>query len=158
MIRSILIADDEEPNRVVLCETFARKGYRVVAVSNGIEAIEYVRTRPTTLGILDHDMPGMGGLDVLREMRHSHVSIPILIVTSSTDQRLREKAIAEGAQGFFSKPVDVGRIRAAVADLIGEETSIVVRTIGTEITVTFSSNRSNGAGEGPHGPTPRRRR
>lgn len=139
MIRSILIADDEEPNRLVLREAFERKGYRVVAVSNGIEAIEYVRAHPTRLGIFDYHMPGLGGIDVLREMRSAAMAMPVLIITSSTDRRIRERALAEGAQGFFSKPLDVRGIRAAVADLIGEETSIVVRTTGTEITVTFTN-------------------
>lgn len=135
MIRSILIADDEESTRSVLRETFERKGYRVNIAADGREALDVIHSRHVTLGIFDYQMPRLDGINLLQELRGSNCMIPVLILSSEMDASLREMAFAAGADGFFKKPVDVRGLRAEVSRLIGEETSLTVHGMTMNITV-----------------------
>lgn len=137
MTRSILIADDEAANRQVLREAFERRGYTVREAADGYEVISVVRSAPVSLGIFDYQMPLMGGLEALRDLRQRNYHFPIIIMTSARSDELRHRALECGATAFFPKPVDLGILRDTVRSLIGEETSMVVSTT-TSITIRIT--------------------
>lgn len=135
MQRTILIADDKDYNRKVLTEVFERHGYRVDAVRDGREAVDYIRVTPVTLGVFDYYMPRLGGVDAMLELRQLRLAPPIVITTSARNRELKERALLNGAQGFFIKPVDMGDLVGLVRTLIGEETALAIRTTTTQITI-----------------------
>ncbi len=143
MPRTILIADDKDANRQVLCEAFARRGYRVDAVKDGFEAVEYVRQSPVTLGVFDYWMPRMGGVDAMLAIRKLQLAMPIVITTSERNRELRERALMSGAQGFFLKPVEMSELLGLVGQLIGEETALTVRTTTTHISIRVTRGERN---------------
>lgn len=143
MARTILIADDLDANRQVLCEAFARRGYRVDAVKDGFEAVEYVRQSPVTLGVFDYWMPRMGGVDAMLAIRKLQLAMPIVITTSERNRELRERALSNGAQGFFLKPVEMSELLGLVGQLIGEETALTVRTTTTHISIRVTRGERN---------------
>ena len=66
---TLLVVDDDEANRDMLSRRLERKGFAVTVAEDGIRAIELVRERPFDLVLLDVLMPGLSGLEVLRELR-----------------------------------------------------------------------------------------
>lgn len=134
MARSLLIADDELENRLVLGEAFTRQGYRVHLASNGAEALKLAAPR-ISLGIFDFRMPRMSGLEVLRELREREIDFPVLFLTSHADAGDQEKALELGALGIFEKPIDLSVLKRFVIDLVGEERSVIIRTTSTSLII-----------------------
>ncbi|RMH54766.1 MAG: response regulator [Candidatus Hydrogenedentota bacterium] len=149
MVRSILIAEDEELSRNTLAEAFERSGYRVETAPDGITALERACRPHVHLGIFDYQMPGLDGLEVLRRVMERREDLPVLIMTSAAENRIRRRALELGARAFFPKPIDLRRLRKTVVSLIGEElslalyddgfSSISIRTGSSEITIQSRS-------------------
>jgi len=134
MRKSILVADDEESNRIIICELFDRCGYVVDKASDGLEALELLFSHTYSLGIFDIMMPGMTGIELLEEMKLHGITIPVVITTSIRTEEIKRKAISKGAAGFFYKPIELEPLRICVRNLIGEQTSLS-RPISTSITL-----------------------
>ena len=90
---TILWVDDEiellKPQILFLRE----KGYHVIEVSNGVDAIEKCREELLDIVFLDEQMPGMSGLETLTDIKNIQPSIPIVMITKSEEENLMEDAI-----------------------------------------------------------------
>ncbi|HRR09568.1 MAG TPA: response regulator [Rhodothermales bacterium] len=106
----ILWADDEiellKPH-VLFLES---KGYDVVGVTNGVDAVEKVREERFDLVFLDEQMPGMGGLEALSEIKASVPDIPVVMITKSEEESLMEDAIGGQIADYLIKPVKPNQI------------------------------------------------
>lgn len=80
------------------------------------DALRLLRTEPVDLVLLDAEMPGMSGLDLLRLMKRSTdlADIPVVLLTSRFDEETEEAALAAGAADFMAKPIRAGVLRARV--------------------------------------------
>lgn len=109
----ILWADDEidllRPHIIFL----EQKGYDVVSVSNGDDAVEYVRNDDFDLVLLDEMMPGKDGLTSLSEIREFNPSVPIIMVTKNEEEQLMEEAIGKKITDYLTKPVNPSQILLA---------------------------------------------
>ena len=118
---SLLIVDDSEPNRDALSRRLAHKGYTVATAADGPEALVLVATQPYDLVLLDVEMPGMSGLEVLSELRatRSPADLPVIMVTARTQGADIVEAFRLGANDYVTKPVDfavaLARIQTHVA-------------------------------------------
>ncbi len=83
---SLLIVDDSEPNRDALSRRLAREGYLVTTAEDGDRALALVGAGAYDLVLLDVEMPGMTGLEVLSRLRetHSQTVLPVIMVTART--------------------------------------------------------------------------
>ncbi len=81
---TLLVVDDDEANRDMLSRRLERKGFAVTVAEDGTRAIELVRERPFDLVLLDVLMPGLSGLDVLRELRLAYpaTELPVIMATA----------------------------------------------------------------------------
>jgi DNA-binding response OmpR family regulator len=104
----LLVVDDLPANRELLARRLERSGFRVVTASDGPEALVVLRRQDVDLVLLDIMMPGMTGLDVLREVRktRSSVSLPVIMVTAKTDSEDVVEALSLGANDYVTKPVN----------------------------------------------------
>lgn len=102
----LLIADDDPAYLDVLSEMFTTQGYHVACASNGQEALQRFREHPeVNTVILDVDMPGKSGVEVLREIRKSRPDILAIIITALQDESLHRQLMDyEGAFAVFEKP------------------------------------------------------
>ena len=86
----ILWADDEidllKPHIMFL----RAKGYEVVTVSNGRDALDAVATRPFDLVILDENMPGISGLETLTQIKIASPNVPVIMITKSEEEHIME--------------------------------------------------------------------
>lgn len=116
----ILIVDDEKIIRCLIIDILTPLGYEVIQACDGIEAIEIVEKCKPDVILLDVTMPRMDGFQVLKKLKENDETktIPIIMVTSFKEIRMRVKAIELGVDDFLSKPMDIIELRARVKSLI----------------------------------------
>lgn len=119
MNKKILIVDDMEINRVLLAEAF--KDYDIVEASDGVEALEHINGGEDIAAVLlDLIMPGMGGIDVLRDMNRSGIinHIPVFIITAENEQKLLMDAYELGAVDVVTKPFMMNFLHSRIQNII----------------------------------------
>jgi len=107
--RSVLVVDDGENNRIILARCVRRAGYASRTAADGREALECIASDPPDLVLLDWNMPGLSGIELLQAIRATHraESLPVIMCTARTDSRDVQEALAAGANDFITKPIDV---------------------------------------------------
>ncbi|MEO6034150.1 MAG: adenylate/guanylate cyclase domain-containing protein [Verrucomicrobiota bacterium] len=114
----IMVVDDEEHNRILLCDSLEARGYELIEADNGLIALGKIAVRPPDVILLDAMMPKMDGFEVCRRLKGNPAtaSIPILMVTALSDRKERLMGIEAGANDFLTKPVDVQDLVLRVAN------------------------------------------
>ena len=114
---TILIAEDDRISRRLLEATLAKWGYRVIAVTDGVEALRVLQGEDApSLAILDWMMPGMEGPEVcrrVRELPHRPYTY-IVLLTARTQQGDLLRGLKSGADGYLTKPFDAEELRARI--------------------------------------------
>ena len=106
MRKPALIVDDEQPIQYLLSKQLEQWGYVCAAVSSGQEALEKLASRQFELMLLDVRMPGMSGLEVLRQSRDDHPAMTVVMLSALLDVKVMAEAIALGADDYITKPCD----------------------------------------------------
>jgi len=112
--RRLLVVDDDPDLRLMLYDRLTGEGYAVETVGSGVEALEKLST-PYDGILLDINLPGIDGLDVLRRIREGHPSTPVIMLTASENKDLAEEALTLGAEAYLLKPFDAFRMKEFVA-------------------------------------------
>ena len=102
----ILVVDDDDTTRLVICRLLAKAGFSVSDAKDGIEALEILRRRTYELMLLDVWMPRMSGLDLLAELRASELAPRVVVMTSDDAPETLLKAVREQAFKYVHKPVE----------------------------------------------------
>jgi diguanylate cyclase (GGDEF)-like protein len=112
---TVLVIDDEEINRMALTQILSQE-FAVVTATDGRDGIEKALALRPTLILLDIMMPGMGGFDVLRELKHSKetANIPVIIITGLDKEEDEEAGFFFGAVDYITKPFKRNLVRARV--------------------------------------------
>lgn len=113
----VLVVDDDDVFRNRLCRAFAQRNWETDAAPNGTEAIRLARDRSPDLVVLDLRMPGIGGLEVVDELRSADSSMMIIMLTGYGSIPTAISAVKRGADHYLSKPADVDQILAAYENL-----------------------------------------
>jgi DNA-binding response OmpR family regulator len=111
----ILFVDDEAPIREMLSLYFRKKGFTVTAAVTGQEAMELADQETFNLAILDVNLAGENGLELLGFMKSNHPELPVIMFTGyESDPDLLEKALSGGASGFMRKSESLDSLFAEV--------------------------------------------
>ena len=110
MVYRLLWADDEIELLNAHIIFLQSKGYEVVKVTNGPDAIEACRKEPFDLILLDENMPGLSGLETLTRIKEIHPSTPVVMVTKSEEEDIMEQAIGSKIADYLIKPVNPNQI------------------------------------------------
>ena len=102
----ISIVDDDESVRVATKDLVRSLGYATATFSSAEEFLRSSRLDDTACLITDLQMPGMSGLELQRRLLARGCSLPIIFMTAFPEARSRAQALAAGALGFLSKPLD----------------------------------------------------
>ena len=116
MSHTILIVDDEANQRMLYASTFRDEGYEVLEASDGIEAIEKVRTRSPDLVVLDISMPGMDGIETLGKILSRESKIPVVINTAYG--RYKDNFMSWSADAYVVKSADLTELKRSVHELL----------------------------------------
>ncbi len=103
-IPKILIVDDEEIMRDSLTDWLREDGYQTAAVENGEKALERIRKERWDLILLDLKMPGMNGIEVLKEVKKINKELPVIIITAYATVDTAVEAMKIGACDYIAKP------------------------------------------------------
>lgn len=103
----VLVVDDEAVLRKVLLRFLATLTYETVEAKNGEEALELARARKPDLILLDIDMPGKNGVEVLKELAPEMPGTGIMMITGNEDEELARQCLEFGAFDYVSKPVNL---------------------------------------------------
>jgi two-component system response regulator AtoC len=106
MASQILIVDDEPFNLDLLEQELADLGYAVERATDGKQGLEKIAKAPPDLVLLDYQMPGMNGVEVLHAIRKQHKELPVVLVTAYGSIERAVEAIKAGADDFLTKPFD----------------------------------------------------
>jgi len=113
----VLVIDDEPPIRKLLRMGLAAQGYQTTEAANGKAALELLADGPD-LVILDLGLPDVEGLELLRTIRERNDKVPIVVLSSRSDERAKVEALDFGADDYLTKPFGMdellARMRAAL--------------------------------------------
>ena len=113
----LLVAEDDRGLREVLARGLRENGYAVDAVPDGQQAVTFLRVYEYEVVILDWRMPGLSGLEVLRQMRREHSPTPVLMLTARDAPADRVTGLDQGADDYLIKPFDFGELLARIRAL-----------------------------------------
>ncbi|SFU63839.1 response regulator [Alicyclobacillus macrosporangiidus] len=114
MAKKVLIVDDQFGIRVLLQEVLLQEGYQVFQAANGPTALEIVKQESPDLILLDMKIPGMDGLEILRNLRKMGAESKVIMMTAYGELDLIQEAMEMGALAHFTKPFDIDELRQAV--------------------------------------------
>ncbi len=117
-VRTILVADDESSQRVVLVGYLKQKGYEVLEAKSADEAIETAKNSIIDIILTDYKMPGKSGLDLLREVKKINPEISVVIITAFGTIEDAVKAMKEGAYDYLTKPIDLDELDLLVKRMV----------------------------------------
>ncbi|WP_298538697.1 response regulator [uncultured Aquimarina sp.] len=103
---NILIVDDNKINQIVTQNILKKKGYTCNLASNGMNAIEMVKSESFDLILMDINMPEMNGLDATTVIRTFNTHIPIIALTAVEEGEIRDQALSVGMNDVIIKPYD----------------------------------------------------
>jgi DNA-binding response OmpR family regulator len=119
----ILVVDDEIEVCTVLKEFLDSKGYETHIALTGRTALRKVKEVKPRIVLLDIIMPGMGGIEVLKEIKKIDPTLGVIMVTAVDDHELAMQILELGADDYITKPLDLDYIElvvmAKIIDLIG---------------------------------------
>jgi CheY-like chemotaxis protein len=121
--QTILVADDENDNLVLVSLWLQNLGYRVVTAVNGEAAVEIVNIASPQLVLMDIAMPVMDGLDATRQLRSRAElnEVPVIFITAFDTPDFRQRASDAGGDGYLTKPIDFERLSNLILTLLPKE-------------------------------------
>ena len=121
----VLVVDDEPAIRRFLRTSLKAQGYHVLEAQDGQEALNTIGQTVVDVVVLDLGLPGLDGFEVIEKLRKSGSSVPIVVLSSRTDEAGKVRALDMGADDYVTKPFGMdellARIRTAVRHRLQQE-------------------------------------
>ncbi|MBI1306064.1 MAG: PglZ domain-containing protein [Bacteroidetes bacterium] len=132
----LLWADDEiellKPH-ILFLET---KGYNVDTVNNGVDAVDQIREKHYDLVFLDENMPGISGLDALKQIKEVSPDLPIVMITKSEEEHIMEDAIGSKIEDYLIKPVNPNQILLSIKKILDNK-RLVTQSVASRYQMEF---------------------
>jgi len=117
-MKKILLVDDEESIHILYREELEELGYEVHSAMSGEEALKILPTLNPNLVILDIQMPGMNGIDVLRKIKEQDPKLPVIL--SSAYQEYKQNLSSWASDDFIVKSADMRELIDSVRRHLGD--------------------------------------
>lgn len=118
--QQILVVDDEDELRNLLCRMLAAEGYHISSATNGEEAIDKIQRQSFDLALLDIQMPLMNGIQVLKFIKEKSPSTRAIMLTGYAELKFAMEAREHGARDFISKPFKIDDILTTISRVLAE--------------------------------------
>ena len=124
----ILIVEDQPLNRKLVRDVLQSKGYRTLESETAEEGLRLAREHLPALVLMDIQLPGMNGIEALKELRASPETsrIPVLAFTASVMPQDRKEIMSAGFDGFVSKPINIKVFLEAVREALDRRPDVSV--------------------------------
>ncbi|MCK5875336.1 MAG: Hpt domain-containing protein [Alcanivoracaceae bacterium] len=119
----VMVTDDSVTVRKVTTRLLERSGYEVMTAKDGVDAVAKLEERRPDLMLLDIEMPRMDGFEVASHVRHDSrlKNIPIIMITSRTGEKHRERAFEIGVDRYMGKPFQEGELLETIQELLARQ-------------------------------------
>ena len=114
----VLVVDDDDDMRAMLRRTLEADGYHVTERNRGTHVLETLRGAPFDLIILDKEMPGITGLELLPALHRDFPEVPVVLVTAFGGRQVAASALRLGAANYLEKPFKLAQLRDAIDGLV----------------------------------------
>lgn len=120
MAKRVMVVEDNDLNRKLFCDVLGANAFETLGVADGDQALDSARQFEPDLIIMDIQLPGISGFDLITQAKADAelVGIPILAVTAFAGKGDEEKIRDAGAAGYLSKPVSIMPFMNAVKELL----------------------------------------
>jgi len=112
----VLIVDDEVEFLEILVKRLRKRKLDVDGVTSGEAALERLKERPVDIVVLDVRMPGMSGLDTLREIRKGHGLLEVIMLTGHANVEVAMEGMDIGAFDYLMKPIEIDELVYKIQD------------------------------------------
>ena len=113
----VSVIDDDRSMGRMLSRIIAAAGLRVELFTSAEDFLDSGRFSDSGCLVLDVDLPGMSGLELQRYLNESGQRIPIVFISAQATEQTRERALMEGAVGFFHKPFSISSLLASIQSI-----------------------------------------
>lgn len=113
-MKKILCVDDEPINLMIIEVNLMAEGYDVYKVENGTAALQMLKEIKPQLVLLDIMMPGISGIDTLKEIKKIDPDVPVIMVSGVTDEATAKSALEYGAYDYVTKPIDFDYLNTTI--------------------------------------------
>ncbi len=122
MASRILVVEDDEKSRRLLCDVLAYHGYEVVAAESGEQGLAEALARLPDAALLDIQLPGISGFEVLAALRGGAAGerVPAVAVTASVMDQDRRRIFAAGFDAYIAKPVNIRQLIDTLQRLLAQ--------------------------------------
>ncbi len=141
MERTILVAEDDEAIRDIVCDALRAKDYRVLEAEDGRQAFELLLREPVDLALLDVNMPEIDGFQLLKLIEKECAGIPSIMVTARGEEPDRIKGLERGADDYITKPFSIAELLARVNAVLRRYPR---REVGMRATLSFPGGELRG--------------
>ncbi|MEO6960344.1 MAG: response regulator [Puia sp.] len=143
---TILWVDDEIESLQSHILFLKNKGYEVNAMTNGLDAIDFVKENPVDVVLLDETMPGISGLETLAKIKEANQQIPVVLITKNETENLMDEAIGRQITDYLIKPVNPNQVLLSLKKildnkrLVGETTTTAYQQQFRELFMALNDN------------------
>ncbi len=130
-MKHLLIVEDDPDHRLILRTMLEAEGYECDEAMDGERALSMVMTDEVALVLIDLNMPGMNGLQLIDEMQTLACTrnTPVILLTSQFTEDISVKAYASGARAILSKPYDFSKLLLEVNGAIGQSKAAMLTSM-----------------------------
>ncbi len=123
--RRVVYIEDNAANLALVKKVLGHIGYEVVGAETGEEGLDCIQNDPPDVVLLDLDLPGIDGIEVVRRIKAIPAlqAIPFIAISASVMKQERKMAIDAGCISFIEKPFDIGELRVAVEEALASTVS-----------------------------------
>lgn len=137
---NILVIEDEENIRTIIKKVLTREGYKVLEAGSAEEGLEIIDKNPIDLIVLDVTLPNMDGYEFTKELRSSHMEIPILMATARQLPMDKHKGFIVGTDDYMTKPLDMDEFILRIKALLRRSKIVSERKIQIgKVTLDYDS-------------------
>src|SRR3982074_1234288 len=127
-LAKILWVDDEMESLKSQIMFLENKGYEVKSLSNGFDAVDYVKENEVDVVLLDESMPGITGLETLQKIKEINTQIPIVLITKNETENLMDEAIGSQISDYLIKPVNPNQVWLSLKKIIDNKRLVAEKT------------------------------
>src|SRR5690349_10422559 len=124
----ILWVDDEIESLQSQILFLKNKGYEVNAMTNGFDAIDFVKDNPIDVVLLDETMPGITGLETLAKIKEVNSQVPVVMITKNETENLMDEAIGSQITDYLIKPVNPNQVLLSLKKIIDKKSLVAEKT------------------------------
>ncbi|HRP45736.1 MAG TPA: bifunctional response regulator/alkaline phosphatase family protein [Ginsengibacter sp.] len=127
-VAKILWVDDEMESLKSQIIFLEKKGYDVKSLSNGYDALDYVKENFVDVVLLDESMPGLSGLETLQKIKSENSNLPVVLITKNETENLMDEAIGSQISDYLIKPVNPNQVWLSLKKIIDNKRLVAQKT------------------------------